>query len=295
VVQSAAGHSQDALVTLKPLLEIAQPDPDVLELASSAYEESGDTPNAVKLLRQAIVLDPKKIKYYIDFATISFSHQSFPVGVDMINAGLQANPNAAPLYVARGVLYIQLGQYDNGESDFEMANRLDPGQSSGAIAEGLAQMQQSNLEQALSTVRLQLKTHPQDAFLHYMEAQILFQQGPDADTPEFKQAIASAERSLQLKPDFVLAHDLLGNLYFRSGQLERSIEQSRQALKLNPSDQEALYHLIQALRQSGPEKKSELPALVKRLAELRQEARNQEASGSRYKLYEPARENEIPK
>lgn len=288
VVELAANQGKEAVTVLEPLLAAAQPDPDVLDLASTAYEQTGDTPNAVKLLRQAIVLDPKKLKYFVDFATICFTHQSFQVGVDMIDVGLQANPKAAQLYVARGVLYIQLGQYDKGEADFEAANRLDPRESSGAIAEGLAEMQQSNLDQALATVRSQLKSHPQDAFLHYMEGQILFQRAGDPGTPEFKQAIAAAELSAKLRPGFELVHDLLGNLYLKSGQMERSMEQSRLALNENPSDQEALYHLIQALRESHQDKKGELPALVKRLAELRQEARNSEAASNRYKLYEPS-------
>ena len=152
-------------------------------------------------------------------------------------------------------------------------------------------MQQSNLPQALSTVRLQLKGHPQDAFLYYMEAQILFQQNADPGAPELKQAIESAEQSVRLDPDFSLSHDLLGNLYLKSGQFASSIQQSRLALKQNPSDQEALYHLIQALRQTGGTAKSELPGLVKRLAELRQEARNQEGMGNRYKLYETGEGN----
>jgi tetratricopeptide (TPR) repeat protein len=287
VVQSSAHHPQAAIATLQPLLQFSQSDPDVLDLASSAYEETGDTPTAVKLLREAIVLDPKKVRYYVDFATISFAHQSFQVGVDMVDAGLKQNPNAAPLYVARGILYIQLGQYEKGEADFESANKVDPRQTSGAVAEGLAQMQQSNLDQALATVRSQHKNHPQDAFLHYMEAQILFQRGVDPGTPEFKEALAAANRSVQLKPDLVLARDLLGNLYLRSGDTEQAIAQSRRALQENPSDQEALYHLIQALRK-GKDTNRELPGLVKRLAALRQESRSAEASGNRYKLYEPS-------
>src|SRR6185312_762416 len=83
VVQLATHRVKDAVETLQPLLSVTPVDPDVLDLASSAYEESGDTPKAVALLRQAIVLDPKKIKYYVDFASISFAHQSFQVGVDM--------------------------------------------------------------------------------------------------------------------------------------------------------------------------------------------------------------------
>jgi tetratricopeptide (TPR) repeat protein len=80
---------------------------------------------------------------------------------------------------------------------------------------------------------------------------------------------------------------LLGNLYLKSGQIDKSIEQSRRALQQSPSDQEALYHLIQALRHNGKDTKGELPVLVKRLALLRQASRTQEASGARYRLYEP--------
>lgn len=287
VVQLTAHHPKDAIATLQPLLQAQPQDPDVLDLASSAYEDSGDTPQAVGLLRQAIVVDSKKVKYYLDFANISFNHESFQVGVDMINVGLKQLPNAAPLYTVRGILYIQLAQFEKGQADFETANRIDTSQTSGAVAEGLAQLQQSNLDQALATVQSRLKSNPKDAFLHYMKAQILFQQGADPGTPQFKQAIAAASQATELQPNFVLPRDLLGNLYLKSGQLEKSIEQSRRALQQNPSDQEALYHLIQALRQSGEHAKAELPSLVKRLAVLRQESRNAEASGNKYKLYEP--------
>ncbi|MBO0912092.1 MAG: tetratricopeptide repeat protein [Acidobacteria bacterium] len=288
VVQLARHHAQDAIQTLEPLVDNARPDPDVLDLASSAYEETGDTPTAVKLLRQAIVLNPNEVRYYVDFATISFAHQSFEVGVDMMNLGLKENPDAAPLYVARGVLYIQLGEFDKGEADFASANRLDPRQTSASVAEGLAELERSNPDRALSTVRSQIETHPRDAFLAYLEAQILFERGAEPGTSEFSEAVRAANRSLDLRPDFVLASDLLGNLYLKSGEIAKSIVQSRRALRKNPSDQEALYHLIQALRKAKDRKaQEELPGLVKRLAGLRAESRNAEAAANRYKLYEP--------
>jgi tetratricopeptide (TPR) repeat protein len=262
VAQLSAHQAKDAIATLQPLLQMQPQDPDILGLASSAYEETGDTPQAVSLLRQAIAINPTIFKYYVDFAALSFNHQSFQVGIDMINAGLKQIPTAAPLYVVRGILLIQLGQFENGEADFAVATRLDPGQTAGAVAEGLALLQQSNLEQALATVSSQLKTHPKDAFLQYLQAQILLQQGPDPESPQFKEAVAAAVLSTQLNPDFVLARDLLGNLYLKAGQIDKSIEQSRRALQQSPSDQEAVYHLIQALRHNGKDKKAELPALV---------------------------------
>jgi tetratricopeptide (TPR) repeat protein len=288
VVLFTAHHNKEAIDTLQPLLEPKDPDPDVLDLASAAYEEADDTPRAVSLLRQAIVADPRKEKYYLDFAALSFKHSSFQVGIDMLNVGIKQLPNAASLYVARGILYVQEGQYEKGEADFEAANRLDPRQTSGAVAQGMAQVQQSNLDQALTTVQSQLKAHPKDSFLYYLKAEILTQNGAEVGSAQFKEAIEDASRAVQLKPDFVLARDVLGNLYLKSNQIDQAVEQCRLALRGNPSDQEALYHLIQALRKSGKDSKNEVPELVKRLADLRAESRKQEATNNRYKLYEPA-------
>jgi len=285
VVQFTAKHNGEAIATLQALLERGAPDTDALALASAAYEETGDTPKAVELLHQAMVSNPKKAKYYVDFAALSFKHESFQVGVDMINAGVQQLPNDPSLYIARGILFIQLGQFEKGQADFETANRLDPRQASASVAEGLAQLQQSNPDQALTTVDAQLRAHPKDSFLHYLKAEILSQKGGAADTPEFRQAVEAAAEAIRLQPDLVLARDLLGGLYLKSGQTARAIEQSRTALHENPSDQVALYHLIQALRKAN-DPKGEVPALVKRLADLREESQ-QVPTGTKYKLYEP--------
>jgi len=285
--QVAAHLGKEAVETLEPLLEVKPPDSDTLDLASSAYEEEGNTPKAVELLHQAIVTNPKKTRYYLDFATLSFNHQSFQVGIDMVNVGLKESPKAAPLYIARGILYIQLAQYDKGEADFQTAMHLDPSQASGAVAEGMAQIQHSNLDQALATVNAQMKSHSQDAFLYYLKAQILVQQGAPAGSARFKEAVVTATRATQLNPSFVLPRDILSKLYLKSGHLDLAIEQCRLALRANPDDQEALYRLIQALRQSGKGSTTEMAELEKRLGDLLAQSRGQEGSANRYKLYEP--------
>jgi tetratricopeptide (TPR) repeat protein len=286
VVQIEAKRSADAIATLQPLLEQESPDTDALDLASAAYEDSGDTPRAVSLLRQAIVGNPRRTKYYVDFAAISYKHESFQVGVDVLNAGVRQLPDAAALYIARGILYVQMGQFEKGQTDFEQANRLDPGQASASVAQGLAQLQQANPDQALATVAAQLKAHPLDPFLQYLKAEILTQKGVSAGSPEFSEAVAAAAEAVRLKPDFVLARDVLGNLYLQSGQTERAAEQCRLALRDNPKDQVAMYHLLQALRKTK-DPKGEVPELVKKLAALREESQKQDVTETQYKLYEP--------
>jgi tetratricopeptide (TPR) repeat protein len=283
-VQLMAQRPKDAIATLQPLLQENSTDANVLDLAATAYEADGNTPEAVRILHQAIVADPHNVNLYLDFANVSMDHQSYQVGVDMMNAGLAAEPKAAPLYVARGVLYVQLAQYDKAEADFETADALDPRQSLGSAAEGLAAVQANDPDRALATVQSKLLKKPNDAFLLYLQADILTQRGPDPGSPQFHEAMDSAKKAVALRPSLASAHDVLAKLYLQAGENAAAIEQSRKALSSDPKDQTALYHLIQALRKSG--RTGDIPGLLKQLAELRMEGTKEEAAHNRYKLIE---------
>jgi tetratricopeptide (TPR) repeat protein len=283
-VQMIAQRPKDAIATLQPLLDTQTSDSDVLELAAAAFEADGNTPEAVRVLRQAIVSNPHNVDLYVDFATLSLDHQSFQVGVDMINAGLKAEPKAAPLYVARGILYVQLAQFDKAEADFERADALDRSQSFASAAEGLAALQKNDPDHSLATVREKLAQKPDDAMLLYSQAELLAQRGPEPGSVEFREAVKSGERAIALQPSLGDARDLLAKLYLQSGQNEAAAEQSRKALDIDPKDQTALYHLTQALRKSGQQ--DEVPDLLKRLASLRIEGIKEENERNRYKLVE---------
>jgi tetratricopeptide (TPR) repeat protein len=283
-VQMMAQHPKEAVETLQPLLQENTVDTEVLALAARAHEASGNTPEAVRVLRQAILSNPHDVDLYLDFANISIDHQSYQVGVDMIDAGLEAEPKAAELYVARGILYVQLAQYDRAESDFAKADAIDPNKSIGSAAEGLAALQKNDSEDALATVQSKLANKPNDAFLLYLQADILTQRGPDPGSPEFRQAMESANQAVVLRPSLAAAHDVLAKLFLQAGENDAAIDQSRKALSSDPKDQTAIYHLIQASRKSG--RKGDIPGLLKRLADLRMEGTREEAERNRYRLVE---------
>jgi tetratricopeptide (TPR) repeat protein len=116
-IQLMARKPQDALITLQPLLGVSDMDANTLELASRAHEDLGETPQAVSELRQALLQEPRNTSLYLDFANICFAHESFQVGVDVISEGLLLKERADELYVARGVLYVQLAQYEKAEAE----------------------------------------------------------------------------------------------------------------------------------------------------------------------------------
>jgi tetratricopeptide (TPR) repeat protein len=281
-----------AVKVLEPLLAADQSDPELLSLASQAYESSGNTPKAVSLLRQAIVLSPTNANYYNAFVVLCLDHESFQVGIDMLDAGLELITNDPSLYVSRGLLYAQLAQYDKAEADFNMAERLDSRQSLSAYAKDIVELQRdmadkNHPDKALSETRAQLKAHPESALLHFLLAKLLVYQQSDPDAKVSGEAIASALTAVKLKPDLVEARDLLASMYTRSGQYNLAIEQCRRALDYSPSDEAAIYHLIVALRHSGASgDREEIPALVKRLADSQQASRQQQTDRKRFQLIE---------
>ena len=282
--QLQTGRPQEALVTLEPLLQPANSDVGAMQMAAAAYEARKDTPTAVRILHEAIVKEPGNVALYVDFADIAMTHQSFQAGIDMMNAGLKHQPAAAPLYLARGILYVQIAEYEKAEADFAKAEQLDPGQSLSAAAQGLVaeETNQSDPDQALATVRSKLKKKPGDAFLWSLQAAILLQKAPPPGSAEFQQSVQSAKRAIALQPSLTVAHNTLAKLYLQSGQNALAIRECRLALQGNATDQTALYHLIVALRKTDD--RAEIPALLKRLAKARQDATREEAERNRYKL-----------
>jgi tetratricopeptide (TPR) repeat protein len=283
-VQLIAHKPQDALTTLGPLLQGNDADAETLELAAKAYEDGKDTPQAVSMLRQAILLDPGNTNLYLDFANLSYAHDSSQLGVNVVSDGISLQPKAAPLYFARGVLYVQMAEYEKGQADFEKAYELDPSQSLSSAAQGLAAAQENDLDRALAKVQASLARKPNDAIMLYLQADILAQKGTEPSTSEFLEAMDSARQAVALQPTLGAARGVLATLYLRAGQYKEAIEQCRKALQSDPKDRTAVYHLIQALRKTG--NNGEIPDLLKRLALLRQQAAKEASERYQYKLVE---------
>lgn len=280
-----AGDMRQALQDLQPLLTPDQTRADVLNFASTLYETTGDTPHAVSVLRQAIIDNPRDAELYLHFADLCFVHKSFQVGIDMLNAGLTQLPDSAQLYVARGVMYVQLGKYSTAEADFAKAEKLNPNQSYSSVAQGLTKLQENNLDAALASIRAELKRDPKNAFLYYLEAETLRQKGLTPGSQEFQQAVNAARAAIRLKPDYPLAEDLLGSFYLKEGKIEAARQQFENALRHDPLNESAIYHMITVSRKT--DRKADIPGLVKRLAQAKAANKKRDDLAARFVLVEP--------
>jgi tetratricopeptide (TPR) repeat protein len=288
-IQLMSDDPQGAITTLTPLLN-AKPDVRTLELASQAYEQSHQTEKAVDSLKEAILRDPSDVNLYLEFAAISEKHQSVQVGINVVNDGINVQPNAAALYFARGMLYVQLSDYERAQSDFDQAYKLDPKSSLTAAAQGLTAVQQNDLNKALSGIQEKLRARPNDPILLYMQADVLAERDPEPGTPEFNTALNSAKKAVSLNPALGAAHTVLAKLYMTQAQYQQAIFECRKALQNDPADQVALYHLVRAL--SKTDQKEEIPKLLKQLALVRKQAANKKREENRFKLVEGEAESQ---
>lgn len=286
LAQRRAHHDKDAIGTLLPLTEDGSEKQRAaaLSLIAAVYEEDRQTPSAVAALQKAIALAPGDIDNYLDLATLSLNHGAFKTGVDVIDAGLHAVPDSAPLYLERGVLEVQMEQYEEANADFRKAATLNPLDDNTSLALGISLLQENKVEESLRIVKRRLAKEPADATLNYLLAELLIRQGVQPGTAAFREAQAAAETAVHAKPDFTLAEDVLTELYLRSGEAALAEETARLALKSDPDDQSAVYNLIVCIRKK--QDRAELPQLVQRLAEITAKLRRQEEARNRFKLVE---------
>lgn len=226
-------------------------------------------------LRTAILKDPTNAANYLLFAAISFNHASWQVGIDMVNTGLGQMPGSARLFLARGVLEVQLSRYDAALSDFQKAHALDPQLSFVQDAMGVMRSQQHDASGSLAIFQKQAAQHPQDALLQYLYAEALSQAAPDNTGQNLTRAIAAARKSLQLEPDYQPARDLLCTLLLEAKNYSEVVRQAEIALKNDPTDQSALYEQMQAERRLG--NNTAVAAMVQRLGDLKKQERNRQA------------------
>jgi tetratricopeptide (TPR) repeat protein len=279
VVQWRSKDFDDALSTLQPLIASGSADSKTFALAAQIAEEKGDTPRAVEWLHTAILKDPSETANYLLFATISFNHASYQVGIDLVNSGLRQSPDVAKLYLARGVLQVQLSHYDAAVADFERAHALDPKLSFVEDAMGMIRSQQHDWAGSLAIFEREAREHPQDPLLQYLYAEAMAHENGNDSEQNSAKAIVAVKKALELEPDYQPARDLLCTLLLKTKRYAEVIDQAEIALKNDPNDQAALYQEIQAQRRLG--NKEAIQPLVSRLEQLK---RQQQVTQAQYLL-----------
>ena len=276
LMRIGAGDHVGAIRVVQELIAEGKAPAELYNLVSRAYAGAGRLQEAYDALRQAARLDPAAPENYVDLATIALEHESFDLGLEIVDIGLGRLPSSAILHLQRGVLLAMKGALEDAEKEFETARRLDPAQSVSYAALAMVWMQSGQTEKAVEVLRAEMP-RSRDHVVPYMFAVALLRSGVEAAAPGGDEAVSALRASIKANARFAPAHAELGRLLLKRGETDLAVRELETATSLEPENTPALYALSQAYRKKGDGPRAQ--ELLARVSKLNAEERGDDHEG----------------
>ncbi len=202
--------------------------------AAQSYMWS-DYDEAIRLLSEAIRLDPGMKEAYSDRADIYWEEAKYDLAIADYRTLMGLDPaEAAPLHYNLGLLYLQRGEeeerpadYDLAIEEFDRAIQIDQDYADAYFERGNAYLYKEDYDQALDNYNrvLQLDTEYADAY--YNRGWVFGLQ------KEWESAIAEYGKYLALEPNDMEAYIERGHAFSRDGQRHYAVRDYSQAIRLD--------------------------------------------------------------
>jgi len=170
--------------------------------------------------------------------------------IENYSKGIESNHDDASLYNNRGLAHYSFEQYDKAVSDYSKAIELKPDFADAYYNRGLAYFRKGSyynfeprkkaIDDFTKAIELQpdfadayynrAVTHTEQIHYHHKYATIP-PKFPAEDMKHYNQALTDYNRVLFLDPSYVLAHNGLGNLFYRHGDWSLATEEYNKALE----------------------------------------------------------------
>ncbi|MEE8161526.1 MAG: tetratricopeptide repeat protein, partial [Acidobacteriota bacterium] len=146
----------------------------------------------------------------------------------LLTALLQERPADPVLHHQMGVCYQKLGLTSGAEKHLVKALQLDP--ESRLFLNELVQfyIAQEESDRALETIMNTIPGGERKAFHHELMGEIYFKAG------ELSEAERAYRQAVQMQPDHVNSHVLLAGVYLQSGRLDEALKQLDELLEAKP-------------------------------------------------------------
>jgi len=121
---------------------------DASNYMANAYLKLNQTEKAIKAYKTSIDLNPYRDDTHITLGNLYFSEKRYKEAEIEYKEAVRLNP-IANNYYALGQAYLELGQYNDAENQFNTVKRLAPDSPNGNFGLGLAYSRQGRFEDAV--------------------------------------------------------------------------------------------------------------------------------------------------
>jgi Flp pilus assembly protein TadD len=265
-------------ITLLTALKAAGRNTAELEnLLADAYKGAEQIQPAIDALREATQMAPDDENNYIDLVALCIDHDSFNLGMEVMEVGLHYRPQSDRLIFQRGILHAMKNEFALADQDFQLASQLAPEKNLNYLGLGVSYMQSGNLPQAVRTLRERANQKPDDPILLYLFGEALIRSGTSPGDPTFAEAKGVLEHSVGLNPVFVPSRVELAKLYLHEDRVDQAVALLERARSLEPGEKSIYSQLAAGYRKQ--KKADQAAAALTTLARLNEEQRARESHG----------------
>jgi tetratricopeptide (TPR) repeat protein len=224
--------------TEKLLTEVFKANPNYVEAhilkASSMSVQGKSNAEVVKVLEQAIALEPTRIDSYLSLARFYQKTENVEEAEKIIRKGIATVPNSAAGYLEYGRFLAYANRDKEAETQFKKATEVEPENFDAHEALASFYVSNRNYEQAEKSYQRLVEVQKNSPESRVMLADFYSVIGREDDSINTFQAL------LKDTPEFVQARYRLGEIFLQRKDSDKANEQIEKLLAVNSSDIEAL-------------------------------------------------------
>jgi tetratricopeptide (TPR) repeat protein len=251
------GQYPKSIETLRDLQGRGITRPELFSLLGVAEEKTGQTGDAYDAFRKGILANPQDPQNYLNIGTLASQHLNYDLAIQILAQGIERIPGSHDLVLSRGIAYTLKAQFAQAHSDYERAIQLAPQDAGNYVALGLSQLEEGDLNSAITSFKKAGDLGSNDPRPYYFLAEALIQKGVEPETPAFQQARQATETALSLDPDFAYAYLERAKLALRAQEIDQAIRDLERAQALDPKSRAVAYLLAQAYQRKGEKEKAD--------------------------------------
>jgi tetratricopeptide (TPR) repeat protein len=225
-------------------------------LLGEADEALGDPTSAVSEFQLAARMDPNE-KNLFDWGNELLLHETVEPAIEVFKRGVALYPDSLRMYIGLGIAFYSHNSYDAAIGALCHASDLSPSDPRPYLF--LGKMYNASLAQADEVAKRMkrfMETNPNNALAYYYGALTAWKASRSSDRGvDVARVEALFRKSLALDPHWADTHLQLGILYYDQHREPEAIAEFQVAVRLNPDDPDAHYHLAQAYLRAGDQER----------------------------------------